>query len=194
MDDTKFIRKILDYFFSDTNFKKWFIDSEKYDEEIKHKFYKILKEAEKGNLLHWITTKEGYLAYIMLLDQCSRHIYRHTKKAYKNDDSALLAMEMALDNHLHKYTAVEKMFILMPYQHCENLECQELGVSILTNLVNNENNPTEKNILKIALHHQKGHYKVIKNFDRFPKRNEILNRISTVEEIDYIDSTEYLPY
>lgn len=194
-DDSVYIKEILEYFFYDTeNYQRWFINSHKYDKEIKQRFYGILKEAEKGNLLHWLQTKDGYLAYIILMDQFSRHIYRNTKNAYKNDKAVLLFMEMALDHYLNLYTALEKMFVLMPYQHCENLDCQKIGVSILSNLVKNENDPKEKNMLKIALFHQKGHYKVIKNFGRFPKRNHILGRASTPEEIDYIDETESIPY
>lgn len=194
-DDSIYIKEILEYFFYDiNNYKRWFINSEKYDDEIKENFSNILKEAEKGNLLHWLQSKDGYLAYIILMDQFSRHIYRNTKNAYKNDKASLLFMEMAIDNYLLQYTAIEKMFVLMPYQHCENIECQILGVSILKNLIKNETNSTEKNILKTALHHQIGHYNVIKEFGRFPKRNHIQGRVSTPDEIDYIDQTENLPY
>tara|TARA_B100000925_G_C22007942_1_gene474620 strand:- start:1227 stop:1820 length:594 start_codon:yes stop_codon:yes gene_type:complete len=194
-DDSIYIKEILEYFFYDiNNYQRWFINSHRYDKEIKARFYEILKEAEKGNLLHWLQSKDGYIAYIILMDQFSRHIYRNTKNAYKNDKAVLLFMEMALDHYLDKYSAIEKMFVLMPYQHCEKLECQKLGVSILSNLINNENDLKEKNILKLALHHQKGHFNVIKEFGRFPKRNHILGRVSTPEEIDYIDKTEDIPY
>ena len=195
LDDSLYIKNILDYFFKDkNNYEKWFIDSHKYDEEIRTNFYPILKEAEKGNLLHWLQSKDGFLAYIILLDQFSRHIYRGTRSAYKNDKKVLLFMEMALDHYLDKYDALEKMFVLMPYQHCEDLECQNLGVSILKNMVKTTNDIKERELLKTALKHQIGHKKVIEKFGRFPKRNQILGRVSTVEEIDYIDSTENIPY
>ena len=54
------------------------------------------------------------------MDQFSRHIYRNNRKAYKNDPKVLLFMEMALDRYLNQFSAIEKMFVLMPYQHCEN--------------------------------------------------------------------------
>ena len=191
-----YIKKILDYWFSDKkiNFNKWFKKGHQYDDEIKENFSGILKEAEKGNLLEWLGTKQGYIAHIILMDQFSRHIYRGTPAAYKNDYKTMLFMEMALDRYIDDLSAVEKMFVLMPYQHMENLEYQQKGIEILTNLVKKEKDPKEKNILKTALFHQKGHYKTLKIFGRFPKRNYILGRLSTEEEIDYMDSSEDVPY
>lgn len=192
--DTYYIKQIIDYWFEEKgslHFEKWFHSSKKYDQEIKKKFELVLKEAEKGNLLHWLQSKEGYLAHIVLMDQFSRHIYRDTADAFKNDKKALLFMEMALSQYLDEFNSVEQMFVLMPYQHCEDIECQKHGLKILTNLVaKNKDN----SILKTALYHQKGHLRVLEKFKRFPKRNEALGRLSTMEEIDYMDNSEKLPY
>ncbi len=192
----KYIDKILDYWFANgkLNFDKWFKNGHNYDKEIIEKFSDILKEAEKGNLLEWLGTKRGYIAHIILMDQFSRHIYRGSPDAYKNDYKTLLFMEMALDRYIDELSAVEKMFVLMPYQHYEKIEYQIKGCQILEQLIKKEKNPKEKNILKTALFHQKGHYKTLKQFGRFPKRNYILNRLSTEEEIDYMDNSEDKPY
>jgi len=188
---------ILKYWFSgnkNADFKKWFKSGEKYDIEITNKFSGVLKEAEKGNLLHWLGNRRSFLAHIILLDQFSRHIYRGTHEAYKNDSRILLFMEMAVDKYIDEYNASEKMFILLPYQHSEKLVEQKKGLGILNDLITKEEDMTQKNILKTALHHQKGHLNVIKKFGRFPKRNYLLGRLSTVEEIDYMDGSENVPY
>jgi len=190
-----YIKLIIEYWFSEDIKKYWFSrDSDLIDKEITKKFKFILTEAEKGNTVEWLLTKNGFLAHIILLDQFSRHIYRNTPDAYKNDNKALFFMEMGLDFHIDNLNAEEIMFVLMPYQHTTNLECQKIGVKILKKLVKEQENSKEKNILKKALYHQIGHYNVIKKFNRFPKRNLILERIPTVEEIDYMDATEHLPY
>lgn len=187
--------KILDFWFENNiDFNKWFMSKNQYDEYIKRNFKKILNEAEKGDYLDWLSNHKSYLAMIILLDQFSRHIYRGTYKAYQNDEKALLFTEMGLDIHLNKFSAVEKMFVLMPYQHSENLDDQNFGVKILTNLISNEKNIFEKNILKKALYHQKRHLKVIEKFGRFPKRNIYLGRESTEEEIDYMDENQKYDY
>ena len=188
-----YISDILDFwFYKKLDYKKWFHSKSKHDSYITKEFSDILKLAEKGYLLEWLTSYESYLAMIILMDQFSRHIYRDTSKAYENDTQILLFTEMGLELYLDQASASEKMFILMPYQHSENINDQQLGVNILENLVKNETNPCEKNILKKTLFHQKKHYEVIKKFGRFPKRNIILDRESTEEEIDYIDEhTKY---
>ena len=105
----------------------------KYDKYIKDNFYELLKAGEEGYLLDWLSNHKSYLAMIILLDQFSRHIYRGTRKAYHNDEKVLLFTEMGLDIHLHKFSAIEKMFVLMPYQHSEKLKDQKFGLQILKN-------------------------------------------------------------
>jgi uncharacterized protein (DUF924 family) len=192
-----YVEIILKYWFSgnkNADFKRWFKSGEKYDSEIRNKFSNVLKEAEKGNLLHWLGNSRSFLAHIILLDQFSRHIYRGTPEAYKNDGKIMLFMEMAIDKYIDNYNASEQMFILLPYQHSENLSEQKKGLLILNDLISKEEDMTQKNILKTALHHQKGHFNVIKKHGRFPKRNYLLGRLSTVDEIDYMDGSENVPY
>ena len=191
----EYVDKILNFWFEKSNdYNKWFESKGKYDNYIKKEFSNILEEAEQGNLLDWLKYHHSYLAMIILLDQFSRHIYRGTYKAYINDKNALLFTEMGLDLHLDKLTAIEKSFAIMPYQHSENIIDQEFGVKLLTNLVENERNLKEKNILKKTLYHQKKHRDVILKFGRFPKRNIIIGRESSEDEIDYIDENDKTPY
>ena len=194
MDLDSYSEQILDYWFKYGNFKKWFSSGQLYDKEITEKFSFILKEAEKGNLLHWLKDSRSFLAHIILLDQFSRHIYRGKPDAYKNDNKILKFMEMGIDLYIDSYNATEKMFALMPYQHSENIEDQKKGISILQECIKKETVMSEKNTLKTALFHQKGHLKALQQFGRFPKRNYVLGRLSSEKEIDYMDSSEKLPY
>ena len=71
-------KEILDYWFpkdGKADYNKWFIKSKDYDKEIKDKFYDLLKEAEQGKGFGWLVSKDSFLAYIILMDQFSRHIY-----------------------------------------------------------------------------------------------------------------------
>ena len=196
MNYEHYIDIILNYWFTEnheSDFKRWFQEGKGYDQEIIHKFKKILHLAEQGKLLHWFGSKKGYLAHIILLDQFSRHIYRNTSKAYSNDALALYFMELGLSRYLHTFSAREQMFVLMPYQHTNDIEKQHSGVTILKNLVQNSNTKN-KNLLRVALQHQKAHCKVIEKFNRFPKRNKDLNLISTAAETKYILNNPNLPY
>ena len=100
---------------------------------------------------------------------------------------------MGLD-YLDEMKSNEKIFVLLPFQHSENLKDQKLGVKILKNLIKNEHDEKEKNILRKLLFHQKKHLEVIQKFGRFPKRNNILGRENTEEEVDYIDENQKYDY
>ena len=189
-----YIDIIINYWFKNNDFDRWFKSGDKYDSEITQLFYHVLIEAEKGNLLHWLESRKGYLAHIILLDQFSRQIYRGTPSAYKNDNKIKLFMEMGLELYLDSFDAIKKMFILMPYQHSESLKDQKKGLKILKNLIKNEKINSERNILNTALYHQKGHLDVLKKFGRFPKRNSVLKRKSTKKEIKYINQSTEHPY
>ena len=181
-------RDIINSYWFSKNYMEWMINGHKYDNEINENFKWILAEAENGKLEYYKDTKKGFLAYIILLDQISRHIYRGTNKAYKNDIIVCSFLKKHMDKHLHKYTAIEKMFILMPLQHSENIDDQKLGIKILTDLIKNTSDESESKLLKEVLFHQKGHYDVIKKFGRFPKRNIFFkDRINTIDENKYIN-------
>ena len=112
MNYLNYINQILGYWFRDDIKKFWFNkNSFRIDSEITNKFKFILIEAEKGNTVEWLMNKDSYLAHIILMDQFSRHIYRNTPDAYKNDNKALFFMEMGLDFHLDKFSAEEKMYL-----------------------------------------------------------------------------------
>ena len=144
---------------------------------------------------HWLQTKEGFLSYVILLDQFSRHIYRDSKKSYQNDTLCLESLKKYLFCYLHEYTPVETLFVLMPLQHSENICDQKMGVIILSHLLNNEKTISGRKVYQEGLYHQKKHLLVIQKFHRFPKRNLYLNRKSTPSEIDYIKiSDPSLPY
>tara|TARA_B110000483_G_C18060373_1_gene490072 strand:+ start:285 stop:806 length:522 start_codon:yes stop_codon:yes gene_type:complete len=172
----------------------WFKSGTLHDAQITYHFKKTLKQAENFELLDWLNTKDGYVAYIVLLDQFSRHIYRNTPSAYKNDNHSLAAADFGLEKYLNELTANEKLFVLMPYQHTENIDYQKKGIGILADLIQNENKKNNRSVLQAALQHQIGHFNVLKRFGRFPKRNKILRWAPTIEEKTYIQKTPNLPY
>lgn len=198
MNYDTYIPTIIHYWFGDApDFERWFNNGATHDKDITRKFSDILRVAESGSLEYWGDSLDGFIAYIILTDQFSRQIYRGTSAAYSNDEATLIFLEKHLNKYLTQLSAIQLLFVLMPFQHAENVNAQKRGVNILQALYDNETILSEKAILKEALHHQKGHMKVIKRFSRFPKRNEyIASRKSTKEEIKYISETasSKLPY
>jgi len=192
----KYIAEINKYWFRGSlDYERWFMSGNKYDSEIKDKFQDVLKQAEQGNLEHWSNTKEGFLAYIILLDQFSRQIYRESHKAYQNDIRAVEFTRTYLIKYINDLTAIQVLFVLMPFEHSENISDQQYGIKTLETLIKLENNKDELKILDNGLAYMKDHYKVLKKFGRFPKRNTVISgRNTTPEEQEYINSSKDLPY
>ena len=125
-------KDILDYWLpknGEADFDKWFMKSSEYDAEIKEKFGDLLKEAEKGGF-GWLATKESFVAYIILTDQFSRHIYRGSGDAFKNDISTMIFTKLGFDLYRHQLVGYEFMFAFMPYVHTESLKYQKKGEKI----------------------------------------------------------------
>ena len=126
-------KDILAYWFpknGSADFDKWFMKSSEYDEEIKEKFGDLLKEAENGGGFGWLTSKESFVAYIILTDQFSRHIYRGSGDAFKNDISTMIFTKLGFELYRHQLVGYEFMFAFMPYVHTESLKYQKKGEKI----------------------------------------------------------------
>ena len=161
MDITR-VDEILKYWFKDdgsADFDKWFMNSKAYDNEIKEKFGELLKEAEKGNGFGWLTSKESFVAYIILTDQFSRHIYRGSGDAFKNDVSTMIFTKLGFDLYRHQLVGYEFMFAFMPYVHTESLKYQKKGEKIfnkhreLYERVVGHNIGTQHDVKKGSRHH-----------------------------------------
>lgn len=187
---------ILAFWFAKTpDMDKWFIASSGYDEEIRTKFASTLRSAECGDCIHWLMSANSYVAHIVLLDQFSRQIYRGTRQAFQNDLSALTFAKMGMHSYYPTLNKYEKMFVLMPFMHAENLQAQEECVARVkeaeaTARVDDKPDPFWTNVLG----HAEGHREVVRRFGRFPKRNVVLGRTSTEEELAYIQETPNIPY
>ena len=200
-------KDILDYWFPSGgkgDYDKWFMKSKDYDAEIKEKFGSLLKLAEEGKGMGWLVSKESFVAYIILLDQFSRHIYRGSKDSYKNDFASLLFVKQGFQIYGPELEGYEFMFAFMPYMHTENLELQLEGKAIFdryykatqdivydhnSNLTNEEQEKLKQEwkMFQEMKPHAEGHLECIQTFGRFPKRNKVLGRESTEEEKEYME-------
>ena len=116
------INRLLEFWYNhrfDQFRPEWF--SHELDVPIREKFGELHTRAENGELLDWKTTKYGKLAYIILLDQFTRNLYRN-ENFRKNDKVVLeLVEDMLLDREdLHYTSMTERMFILLPLRHSKS--------------------------------------------------------------------------
>ncbi|MBA2655135.1 MAG: DUF924 domain-containing protein [Gammaproteobacteria bacterium] len=169
----------------------WFGHDAAVDDEIRSKFSYDLEKAVLGEYSDWEKNSRSSLALIILFDQFSRHIYRDTPLAFAQDHRALdLCLHGIERQYDHLISLIERAFFYFPLMHSENVEIQATSIrayKILLDL----SFPEAKGIFENFLDHSLQHFDIVKRFGRFPDRNQALGRISTEEEIKYLEK-EYL--
>lgn len=171
--------EVLSFWFDELQPSEWFNSTERLDNKIRVLFERILVAAKKGELFYWRTSIRGRLAEIIVLDQFSRNIYRNDSRAYEGDSIALvLAQEAVMMKEKEELSIEEKSFIYMPFMHSESLFIQENYSMVYF----------KESGLEKRYFYAKEHYETIKRFGRFPYRNNVLDRISTLEEIEYLSN------
>ena len=156
------------------------------DREIRKRFLDLFELAVAGGT-GWRIEENPYenLAFILLIDQFARNMFRGTPEAYEHDPLALEAARLNVHKGFYRYyfTGYQKLFIVYPLMHDESLESQAMCLYLLRAI--NESPDYPYQFLNAM---QKGmeHYQMIYMFGRFPHRNERLGRDSTEKEKAYL--------
>jgi uncharacterized protein (DUF924 family) len=161
---------------------QWFVKSSHFDQEVKARFQQMWSDAKKGLLSHWEKTPEGVLASIILYDQLPRNMFRDQPASFETDDRALhLARQAILQEMDLTLHPVQRWFMYLPFEHSENMRDQEISVELFANL---QDMLPDSQVLDYAERHRD----IIARFGRFPHRNRILQRKSTLEEVEFLKS------
>jgi uncharacterized protein (DUF924 family) len=157
------------------------------DADIRARFEPLVVQVLAGEREDWARTPSGLLALVILTDQFTRNIYRGTPRAFGGDPFALAWCRRALaesaDRSLHP---LERLFLYLPLEHSEVLADQEACIALLKALVVEAAEPAARALLADALDYACRHGEVIRRFGRFPHRNAILGRASTVAETAFL--------
>jgi uncharacterized protein (DUF924 family) len=166
----------------------WFGASPEADREIQERFGAVVDAAAGGALAAWEGDPRGALALVLVLDQFPRNIWRGRPEAFRHDPKALAAARRAVaSGHLERLSPVEGVFLIMPYQHAESLECQRESVRLCEGLA--EVAPAEwRPLLEGSLDFARQHLDLIERFGRFPHRNRALGRESTTLEQEHLEA------
>jgi uncharacterized protein (DUF924 family) len=160
---------------------EWFRKDAKFDETIRARFGDLITTAQAGGLKDWCATAEGALAYILVLDQFTRNVFRDTAQAFAGDALSLTAALNALDRGLAKaLPPLRRWFIYMPLEHAEDLAMQDRCVALFAALA------AEDAAFCDALDYAVRHRDIVARFGRFPHRNALLGRDSTPEESEFL--------
>ncbi|MCT4641017.1 MAG: DUF924 domain-containing protein [Bacteriovoracaceae bacterium] len=167
---------ILNFWFQDLTPQQWFTKNATLDQLIIKKFQKIHNKAINAELFEWRKSSKGRLAEIIILDQFSRNIYREKKESFLYDSMALaLAQEAIFQQTDQELNIQEKSFLYMPYMHSESIAIHKKAIELFS-----------QPGLEKTLEFEYKHKTIIDRFGRYPHRNNVLQRISTQEEINFL--------
>lgn len=154
----------------------WFKKNTAFDAELRTRFLDAHMAAARRELDHWLETREGALALILLLDQIPRNIFRDTGHMFATDPLARWTADRAIAAGHDQ--AVEKelqAFCYLPFEHSEDAADQARSVALF------EATGDAYNIKWAKLHAD-----IIARFGRFPHRNAALGRANTPAEDAYL--------
>ena len=164
-----------------TRRKQWFAKSAEFDARIRARFLTLHEQGAAGALAHWLHGAGDCIAFIVLLDQFPRNMFRGEARAFASDPRALEAARHALaQGYDRDASAVERMFFYLPFEHSEALEDQRLSCALTRPLADF---PETGDVYRYAERHRE----IIERFGRFPHRNAALGRTSTPEERAFLE-------
>lgn len=162
-------------FWEDAGRHRWFSKDASFDALFGRRFRAAHDAAAARRLDAWATTAAGSLALLILLDQYPRNAFRGTAHMYATDPLArhFARRAVALRHDLAVAPSL-RLFFYLPFAHSEDLDDQERSVELHAELGEGEDR------------HAIGHRDVIRRFGRFPHRNPMLGRETTLEEARFL--------
>ncbi len=167
------IGDVLTYWFADPD--RWWKKDPAFDAEVRDRFLELHDAVLRGEREDWLETSRGTLAYVIVLDQFSRNMFRGFPRMYEGDPRALAAARRALDGGFdQELSGDERMFLYMPFMHSEHIADQDRCVGLFASA------------LPQWLPNAEEHRDIVRRFGRFPHRNALLGRPSTPEELEFL--------
>lgn len=165
----------------------WWSKNDAIDREIKSRFEPLVLAASRRELDAWAATPGGLLSLILLTDQFPRNMYRGLVNAFSFDSIAREWCRRGLAEQADQaLRPIERVFLYLPLEHSESIEDQQESVRLFRALLAvapSVQTDLFEGFLKFALRHRG----VIERFGRFPHRNAILARVSTAEELAFLE-------
>ena len=176
MGKTPSTTDVLNFWFVETTPEFWFKKNDDFDAAIQDRFGKAVTDALAGRLDPWANDADGCLALILMLDQFTRNMFRHSAQAFSGDE---MAQALSLRCVERKYLDADKpfycQFMLMPMMHSEDIGIQDMSLPLF-----------EQYTPKLTYDYAVKHRDIIARFGRFPHRNAMLGRPSSNDEGQFL--------
>ena len=160
--------------------KCWFTKDAAFDAQIRSRFMGLHEAACRGELAAWEQGPLSALSLVVTLDQFPRNMFRGAARAFASDPLALgVARRMVANGFDALLRPVERAFVYLPFEHAEDLAAQRRSLALFDGLAERADSAS-------TIDYARRHYEIIARFGRFPHRNDVLGRVSTVEEIEFL--------
>jgi uncharacterized protein (DUF924 family) len=171
--------EVLAFWFVETRPRQWFGKDAAFDGLVRDRFFGLTRQALAGELDTWRADPAGGLALVLLLDQFPRQIWRDTATAFAGDPHALVLSLRAVEKGWleEEVEQARRQFWLMPLMHSEDLAVQEAALPLFERFCD----PRTADFAR-------RHRDVIARFGRFPHRNAALGRVSSAEELAFLQT------
>jgi uncharacterized protein (DUF924 family) len=161
---------------------QWWKKDPEFDKAVRTRFEGAVQAAGTGSFDSWRDAPRSCVAWVVLLDQFPRNLYRGTPRAFTFDVQALAAS-------LHAQAAgldvglpyALRYFLYMPMMHAEDVQVQRQSVHAFEQLAAEAPEEVADNC-RMAADFARRHAEIIERFGRFPHRNAIVGRPGTEEE------------
>jgi uncharacterized protein (DUF924 family) len=170
-------------FWRDAGSDRWYTPDDAFDAEVRRRYLDLWRKASAGELSSWEASDDGALALVIVLDQFPRNMFRGDIRTYASDALAREAAQRAVENGLDaRIDPVLREFLYLPFMHSEHLADQLRCIEL-----------SRKAGLAESAKWAEHHADIIRRFGRFPHRNRLLGRATTLEEQAFLDQGGFSP-
>ncbi len=175
---------VLDFWLDEVGQSGWYSQDDAVDAEIRARFGPSWEAAAAGRLRRWCWCPDGTLAYLILTDQFPRNMFRASADAFASDFLALEAAKTGIARRFDlRVPEPQRQFYYLPLEHSEIPTNQNRAVRLIKERMPASDGTT--------LLHARVHREIIRQFGRFPFRNDVLGRQSSPEEAAFLAQGGY---
>ncbi|KAI9706784.1 MAG: hypothetical protein M1820_004755 [Bogoriella megaspora] len=144
---------------------------------------------------------EGILSLVLLLDQCSRNIFRQDQTlVYQHYDRLARALVycmlgLQVESPISSIDTKSsfrsqppwRSWLYMPLMHSEDLQDHKLFTDKINNMVQEQQQKDQaKDYISSIRQFEEKHNRILKRFGRYPHRNQAMKREATPAEISWL--------
>ncbi len=165
---------------------RWWRKDAAFDQLIRDRFGALHEAVSAGERDAWLASPRGRLAFIIVLDQFSRNMFRGSGRTHAGDARAVEVaregVELGVDRQL---AHDERGLFYMPFMHSESLADQDRCFELFSSWRDELRGPLRAQVAGLLTYAEK-HRDIVRRFGRFPHRNALLGRESTPEEKEFL--------